>query len=106
IALSNPALAASLRLAGLDAGESEALALAVETSAPLLPIDERKGRMAAKRLGVKVAGALAILATARKEGSIPSVKAEIDCLRIEAGFFISSQVEADTLRLAGETPIE
>jgi len=57
-ALANPAMASSLRLAGLDKGESEAIAIAVETSEPLLLIDEKKGRMAARRLGVPVAGAL------------------------------------------------
>lgn len=49
-----------------------------------------------------VAGALAILATARRTGAIPSAKAEIDRLRSEAGFFISTDVEAHTLRLAAE----
>jgi len=101
-AVANSAMAASLRLAGLDEGESEAIALAVETSEPLLLIDEKKGRVAARRLGVPVAGALAILATARRTGAIPSAKAQIDRLRSEAGFFISGEVEAHTLRLAGE----
>ena len=49
-----------------------------------------------------MAGALAILATARKTGAIPSAKSLVDRLRMEAGFFISGAVEAHTLRLAGE----
>jgi hypothetical protein len=72
--LGSPALARSLRLAGLDEGESEAIALAVEVSAPLLLIDEKKGRVAARSLGVTVAGALAIIAAARKAGAIPSAR--------------------------------
>lgn len=100
--LANASLATSLRLAGLDEGESEAIALAVETSAPLLLIDEKKGRLAARRLAVSVTGALGILAKARKSGAIPSAKAEIDRLRSEAGFFIAGEVEAHTLRLADE----
>lgn len=102
IPLADHALATSLRFGGLDAGESEAIAPAVQTSAPLLLIDERKGRVAAKKLGVPVTGALAIVATARRTGVIPSAKAEIDRLRCEAGFFIAGDVEAQTLRLAGE----
>jgi len=101
-AVAQPALATSLRLAGLDEGESEAIALAVETAGPWLLIDEKKGRAAARRLGVPVAGALAIVATARRCGAILSAKIEIDRLRGEAGFFISGEVERHTLRLAGE----
>jgi predicted nucleic acid-binding protein len=102
VAVSHAALAASVRLAGLDAGESEAIALAVELSASLLLIDEKKGRMAARRLGIPTTGALGILAKARKLGAIPSAKAEIDRLRGEAGFFVSAEVEAHTLQIAGE----
>jgi len=96
------ALATSLRLAGLDAGESEAIALAVETSASLLLIDEKKGRGAARRLGLPVTGALGIIASARRSGAIPSAREAIVQLRTEAGFFISNEVEANTLHLAGE----
>ena len=104
ISLADRALALSLQIAGLDLGETEAIALAIQTTAPLLLIDERKGRAAARRLGVTVIGALAIIAAARKSGAIPSAKAEIDRLRSEAGFFVSRDVEAHTLRLAGDLP--
>lgn len=102
VPLGSPALAASLRLSGLDEGESEAIALAVESSSPLLLIDEKKGRAAARRLGVTVAGALAIIAAARKAGAITSARDLIDQLRTEAGFFISAEIEENTLHLAGE----
>jgi len=102
VSVSNAALPASLRLIGLDAGESEAIALAHEHSASLLLMDERKGRLAARRIGITVTGALGILAAAYKSGSIPSVKVEISRLKNEAGFFVSSEVEEHTLRIAGE----
>ena len=102
--IASAALAASLRFSGLDDGESEAISLAVETRAPLLLIDEKKGRAAARRLGLTATGALGIIAAARKSGAIPSASEEISRLRTDAGFFISSEVAAATLRLAGEIP--
>lgn len=102
--VASPVLAASLRFSGLDEGESEAIALAAETSACLLLIDEKKGRAAARRLGLTATGALGIIAAARKSGAIPSASVEIRRLRTEAGFFISSEVEENTLRIAGEIP--
>jgi predicted nucleic acid-binding protein len=100
--VANTALALSLRMAGLDEGESEAIALAVETSARLLLIDETKGRKAARRLAVPVTGALGILAKGRVLGDVESVQVEIRRLRSEAGFFVSTEVEAITLQLARE----
>jgi predicted nucleic acid-binding protein len=104
IAVSDTALPASLRLIGLDAGESEAIALAHEQAASLLLMDERKGRLAAGRLGLTVTGALGILAAARRNGGIPSARAEIARLKSEAGFYVSPEIEAHTLRIAGEFP--
>lgn len=44
----------------LDAGESEAIALAIEKNLPLI-IDEKKGRKIAKNLNVQIIGLLGIL---------------------------------------------
>ena len=58
------------RLAHLDSGEREAIALAIELSADLVLIDERDGRMAAQVCGLTVAGTLRVLADAAAMGLI------------------------------------
>ena len=49
----------------LDAGEAEAIALAMECQADLILLDERMGRHAAQRMGLKVTGTLGILIAAK-----------------------------------------
>lgn len=62
-----PALDPSLKL---GAGESEAIALALELRADALLLDDRKARLEARKLGLTVAGTLAVLATAARRGLV------------------------------------
>ncbi len=55
----------------LGAGEAEAIVLARETGAALLLIDERMGRAAARRLGLRVTGLVGVLIEARERGFWP-----------------------------------
>jgi predicted nucleic acid-binding protein len=88
--------------ATLDPGEAEAIALALEISADLILLDERDGRVAAERAGLRVTGVLGILLRAKKDGYIQSVKSELDSLRAQARFFVSPPLERTILEYAGE----
>src|SRR3990172_7210156 len=99
--LKNRLLAESLRLE-LDNGEAEAIALAVESGAGLLLIDERRGRNVAARFGLKYVGLLGILVEAKHRGLIHSLKPVVDNLISKAGFWIKDSLYWEVLRAAGE----
>jgi predicted nucleic acid-binding protein len=86
----------------LDAGEAEAIALAVEQGADLLLMDERRGRQAATRLKQRVVGVLGVLIEAKRHGNLPAVRPVLDALVSEAGFRISGALYARVLEAAGE----
>ena len=65
-----PAEVSDPRLAHLDLGEREAIALALQLRADLVLIDERDGRMAAEACGLIVAGTLRVLAEGAAIGAV------------------------------------
>jgi len=71
----------------LGEGEREAIALALETKADLVVLDDQQGRCVARERGLSVTGTVGILIEARERGIIPSVRRELDRL-IEAGMWI------------------
>jgi len=84
----------------LDGGEAEAIQLARELQATII-IDERRGRRIAKSLGLKVRGTLGILLELKRKRSIDSVKPFIDRM-FERGYYLSEELVATVLRIAGE----
>jgi len=69
----------------LDPGETAAIALALAVHADVLFIDEKRGRAAARSAGLTVSGLLGELLHAKFVGRIPSMRAEIQRLRSQAG---------------------
>jgi uncharacterized protein len=86
----------------LDPGEAEAIALALELPADLILLDERDGRKAAERAGLRVAGVLGVLLRAKSEGQIERVRPEVEALRTRARFFVSARLQEEVLDAAGE----
>jgi hypothetical protein len=86
----------------LDAGEAEAIALAVQCKADLLLMDEKIGRETAAFLGIEVMGLAGLLYAAKRKGLIAAIGPELDALRHKAGFWISDRLVEQVLRDAGE----
>jgi predicted nucleic acid-binding protein len=86
----------------LDAGEAEAIALALEIGAELLLMDERLGRETARHLGLRYTGLIGILIEAKRKGLVGVVKPQLDALRDLAGFRVSDALYTRVLRDEGE----
>lgn len=86
----------------VDAGEAEALALALEVSAERILIDDAAGRAIARDLGLKITGVLGVLLMAKQRCLIATVQPFMDSLITEAGFWVSDELYQRVLHEAGE----
>ena len=84
----------------VDAGEAEAIALAIEKSC-LLISDDKQARLAAKHLGVAVIGTVGVLVRAKQSNVISALKPILDDLELN-NFFISRALREEALRIVGE----
>lgn len=84
----------------LDRGEREAVALAY-THKALLIVDERLGRVAARRLGLTVTGVAGILIQAKMSGLLSEVTPVLEEMR-QRGYWLSQDVLDIAAQLAGE----
>jgi predicted nucleic acid-binding protein len=87
----------------LDAGEAEAIALAVEAGAEFLLMDERLGRETALHMDVRCVGLIGVLVEAKQKGLINEVRPLLDALRDLAGFWISEVLYQRVIECEGET---
>lgn len=86
----------------VDAGEAEAIALALELSAERLIIDEALGRSLAESLGLRITGILGTLLIAKQRSLIPAVQPLMEKLIQKAGFRVSPGLYRIILDNAGE----
>ena len=86
----------------LDRGEAESISLASSLGADAVLLDEKDGRLAAQRLGLRTIGVLGILLSAKSKGFIAAVRPNLDMLQRQAGFYLSPRLCERMLELAGE----
>lgn len=84
----------------LDRGEAEAIALAVETDASMILLDEQDGRRRARALGMQVTGAIGVLIRAYEASNLSSLRDALDQLEEDAGFWIAPALRERVLREA------
>jgi len=85
----------------LDAGEAEAIALAIAIKADLVLLDENEARRVARLHGLRYTGVVGVLLIAKSEGRIAAMKDCLDRLA-ESGFRLSKSLRAEVLKLAKE----
>jgi len=86
----------------LDAGEAEAIALAVEMDDALLLMDERLGRDTARHFGIRYTGVVGVLIEAKHQGFVQAIQPHLDALRDLAGFRVSAALYQRVLQDEGE----
>jgi hypothetical protein len=87
--------------ANLGAGETEVLALGIESEDAWLILDDARARRLAAELGLRVLGTAAVLLEAKRANLIPSVRPLLDTI-LAKGFRLSPKVYQIVLEKAGE----
>jgi len=85
----------------LDDGEAEAIALAIETGADLILLDDSDAREKARLYRLNITGIIGVLLRAKIDSKIDSLKATLTELR-SSGFRIDEDLERCLLKEAGE----
>ena len=95
-----------MNLYQIDMGEASAMVLAgyvqAQGDAPLLVMDDFRGRAATRHAGMSMIGTAGLLLLAKLLAAIASVKPLLLAMR-QNGYFVSDRLIEEALRLAGET---
>jgi hypothetical protein len=104
IIVRSPVSAPALRLiTDLGPGESEVLALALETPNSVVILDDDLARRTAEMSGIRLTGTLGMLLDAKQAGLLEEIAPLLE--RLQAlGFRLSQGTKAAVLRIAGEAP--
>lgn len=86
----------------LDAGEAEAIALAIERKGELLLIDEANGRSVAQRLNLSIIGSVGLVLLAKDRGLIPAALPVLEALRTHGGLWLGDAFFQSILARIGE----
>lgn len=99
IAPTNAVAVDSLKLI-VDEGEAEAIALAAELALPVI-LDDRQARRVALGMRLSMFGTIGCLLQAKQRGFVTAIKPVIEKLE-SVGFYLSTELKASALKLAGE----
>lgn len=87
---------------GLGAGETAVLSLATRRGSYVAVLDDLAARRCASALRIPTRGTLGVILLAKSRGIVPSVGSLIGALQ-DAGLYLSPNLVADALVLAGES---
>lgn len=91
----------ALRIA-VDAGEAEAIALALDLNADFVLLDDKKGRRQAEALGLTCLALPALMVAAKRQGLIPSVAEAFATLAAKGRYGVAENTATLLLRSVGE----
>lgn len=85
----------------LDAGEREAISVAIEIAENSILLDDLPARKVATRLGIHVVGSAGVLLLAKEKGLISEVTPHLNTMRAN-GLYVSNELYERVLRTTGE----